>query len=112
MDNINKELETTYMTVTSKGYGKRTSLKECRTQKRGGMGVTAHKITDRTGEVVSSHLVEGFHQILIMTNQGQSIRFACKEISIISRSAQGVRLMKLKSGERVRSASIVNENNN
>ena len=112
MDNINKELETTYMTVTSKGYGKRTSLKECRTQKRGGMGVTAHKITDRTGEVVSSHLVEGFHQILIMTNQGQSIRFACKEISIISRSAQGVRLMKLKSGERVRSASIVNEDNN
>lgn len=112
MDNINKELETTYMTVTSKGYGKRTSLKECRVQKRGGMGITAHKITERTGEVVSSHLVENFHQILIMTNQGQSIRFSCKEISIISRSAQGVRLMKLKSGERVRSASIVNEDNN
>ena len=112
MDNINKELETTYMTVTSKGYGKRTSLKECRVQKRGGMGITAHKITERTGEVVSSHLVEEFHQILIMTNQGQSIRFSCKEISIISRSAQGVRLMKLKSGERVRSASIVNEDNN
>ena len=110
MDNIGIKQEVTYMTVTSGGYGKRTRIRECRVQKRGGMGITAHKTTNRTGKVVSSHIVKDFHQMLIMTNQGQSIRFSCKEISIISRSAQGVRLMKLKPGERVRSASIVNEN--
>lgn len=69
----------------------------------------AHKITQRTGEVVCAHLVEDFHQVLVMTNQGQSIRFSCKEISIIGRSAQGVRLMKLKNGEKVRTASLLNE---
>ena len=91
MDNIDKNSEISYMTVTEEGYGKRTLLKECRSQKRGGMGVTAHKVTQKTGEVVCSHLVEGFHQLLVMTNQGQSIRFSCNEISIIwsfgSRSA-------------------------
>ena len=109
MDNVNRETKASYMTMTEAGYGKRTSLEECRSQKRGGMGVTAHKITERTGEVVCAHLVEDFHQVLVMTNQGQSIRFSCKEISIIGRSAQGVRLIKLKAGEKVRSASLLSE---
>jgi DNA gyrase subunit A len=109
MDNVDKNSETSYLTVTEEGYGKRTPLKECRSQNRGGMGITAHKVTDKTGEVVCSHLVEGFHQLLVMTNQGQSIRFSCQEISVIGRSAQGVRLMKLKTGEKVRSASLLNE---
>lgn len=109
MANVSKDSKASYMTITEKGYGKRTLLKECRAQKRGGMGITAHKITERTGDVVCSHLVEDFHQLLIMTNQGQSIRFSCKEISVIGRSAQGVRLMKLKTGEQIRSASLLNQ---
>ncbi len=108
MDNVSKDTKASYMTVTEKGYGKRTLLKECRAQRRGGKGITAHKVTERTGDVVCSHLVEDFHQLLIMTNQGQSIRFSCREISVIGRSAQGVRLMKLKTGEQIRSASLLN----
>ena len=109
MDNVGKDSEGSYMTVTDMGYGKRTWLKECRSQKRGGMGITAHKVTERTGPIVCAHLVEDSHQLLVMTNQGQSIRFSCREISVIGRSAQGVRLMKLKPGEKVRSASLLNE---
>ncbi|MYE07941.1 MAG: DNA gyrase subunit A [Oligoflexia bacterium] len=109
MDKVSRNATISYMTMTEMGYGKRTCLKECRSQKRGGRGIMAHKITQRTGEVVCAHLVEDFHQVLVMTNQGQSIRFSCKEISIIGRSAQGVRLMKLKNGEKVRTASLLNE---
>ena len=109
MDNVDEHSDASYITVTEAGYGKRTLLKECRSQKRGGMGITAHKVTERTGKVVYAHLVEDSHQVLVMTNQGQSIRFSCKEISIIGRSGQGVRLMRLKPGEWVRSASLLNE---
>ncbi len=109
MDKVERDSKISYMTVTEKGYGKRTFLKECRSQRRGGMGITAHKVMEKTGDVVCSHLVEDFHHLLVMTNQGQSIRFSCKEISIIGRLAQGVRLIKLKSGEQVRSASLLNQ---
>ena len=109
MDNIKKDTSASYVTVTEKGYGKRTFLKECRPQGRGGMGITGHKVTDRTGEVVCSLLVEDSPQMLVMTNQGQSIRFSCREISVIGRSGQGVRLIKLKAGEKVISASLLNE---
>ena len=109
MDNVAKDLDSSYTTITEMGYGKRTSIKECRAQRRGGMGVTAHKVTERTGEVVCAHLVNDSHQLLVMTNQGQSIRFSCKEISVIGRAGQGVRLIKLKPGEQVRSASLLME---
>ena len=109
MDKVSRDTTMSYMTMTEMGYGKRTYLKECRLQKRGGKGIMAHKITERTGEIVCAHLVEDFHQVLVMTNQGQSIRFSCKEISIIGRSGQGVRLIKLKNGEKVRTASLLSE---
>ena len=107
MDNIGDSSPGSYMTITEKGYGKRTRLKECRAQKRGGLGITAHKVTERTGPVVGSHLVEDPHQILVITNQGQSIRFSCKEIPVVGRASQGVRLMKLKEGEKLISASLL-----
>ena len=113
MDHIEKDTEMNYMTVTEKGYGKRTPLKECRLQNRGGKGIVAHKVTERTGLVAAAHLVKETHQVLIMTNQGQSIRFFCKEIPVISRYGQGVRIIKLKPGEKVISASLLlNEDEN
>jgi len=109
MENVKKDSKLFYLTITSNAYGKRTLVSECRVQRRGGMGVTAHKVTKKTGDVVCAHTVQENHQILVMTNQGQSIRFACKEISVIGRAGQGVRLMKLKPGERIKSASLLNE---
>ncbi len=109
MENVSKDSKLSYFTITRGAYGKRTLLSECRSQRRGGKGLTAHKVTDKTGEVVCAHVVQDNHQVLVMTNQGQSIRFACQEVSIIGRAGQGVRLMRLKSGEWIRSASLLNE---
>jgi len=109
MHNIDKNIKATYMTVTKMGYGKRTWLRECRVQNRGGKGIIAHKVTNRTGEVIDARLVQDNHQILVITNQAQSIRFSCKGVSVIGRLGQGVRLMKLKEGEQVRSVSLLNE---
>ena len=109
MDNLDKSSEACYVTVTERGYGKRTWLKECRSQNRGGKGITAHKVTEKTGKVVAAHLTGDSNQLLVMTNQGQAIRFSCEEISVIGRAGQGVRLMRLKEKENVRSVSLLLE---
>ena len=114
MENISQDSKLSYLTVTSKGYGKRTLLSACRVQRRGGKGLIAHKLTSKVGEIVSAHIIQPQIQMLVMTNQGQSIRFSCEEVSVIGRSSQGVRLMKLKPGEQVCSVSLlkeINENN-
>ncbi len=109
MNCVARDSSDSYMTVTKSGYGKRTLLKECRAQSRGGKGITAHKITEKTGDLASARVVQENHQLLVMSNQGQSIRFACREISVIGRASQGVRLMRLKPGEKVQSLSLLNE---
>ncbi len=114
MDNIERKSKANFLTVSQKAFGKRTILTKCRSQKRGGKGLIAHKITQRTGPLVCAHIIEEeeSQQIVLMTNQGQSIRFSCKEVSLIGRFTQGVRLMKLKSGEQVSSTSLIEEKDN
>ena len=101
--------EETLLVITEKGYGKRVISKEFRTQNRGGRGVLGQKVTDKTGQVVCSRLVSSKQQVLITTNQGQSIRFLASEVSVFGRVSQGVRFIDLKPGERVTSATIVDE---
>ena len=107
MRNVSKNSSLSYLTITSLGFGKRTLLSEVRVQNRGGQGLTAHKVNEKTGNVVCAEVVQKDSQILVMTNQGQSIRFNCSEVSIIGRAGMGVRLMRLKSGEKIISASLL-----
>ena len=111
MENIKVTDRDVYcLTVTRKGFGKRTKLTEYTRRHRGGKGMKAHKVTEKTGDVVGACLVQKpGRQMLVLTNQGQSIRFSCDEVSVVGRSSQGVRLMKLKSGEFVSSVSMINE---
>ena len=95
--------------VTEKGFGKRTSPEGFRIQARGGMGVLGQKITDKTGEVVYAGFAGAKDQLLITTNQGQSIRFAVQEVSVFGRVSQGVRFINLKSGEKVTGAALIEE---
>ena len=111
MEVLNKQKEEILLVITEKGYGKRVKSSEFRTQKRGGKGVLGQKITDKTGQVVCSRLVSPEQQILITTNQGQSIRFSVSDVSVFGRVSQGVRFIDLKSGERVTSATVVDEQN-
>ncbi len=109
MEVISKDCKDTILIVTSKGYGKRTSMEEYRTQSRGGVGIITQKTTDKVGEVVSARLVHDHQQILVMTNNGQAIRVKCSDISVLGRNTQGVRIMDLKDGEAVTSLALLED---
>ena len=81
------------------GYGKRTNLKEYRTIRRGGYGV--RNINIRNGYVVKSMLTKLGDEILILTRDGKSLRTKIDSISVMSRNARGVRLIKLEDGDEI-----------
>jgi len=87
--------------VTAKGYGKRTKLDEFRKAGRGGMGVKALKVTESKGNLVGARSVDEDTEVMLMSTGGTAIRCAVMQIKLMSRSAQGVRIMKLSSEEEV-----------
>ncbi len=89
----------TLLTATEKGYGQRTSLTDYRPIGRGGQGVRAIVVNDRNGEVVSAAQVTQNDDILMITSGGTMIRTRVKEISVIGRNTQGVRLVNLSDEE-------------
>jgi len=89
----------TLLTVTERGFGKRTEEAEYRTQGRGGKGIIDIKTTARNGQVVGLVQVKDEDEIMLMTNAGTLIRMAAKEISVIGRNTQGVRLIALENEE-------------
>ncbi|MCP4668589.1 MAG: DNA gyrase subunit A [Deltaproteobacteria bacterium] len=91
----------TILTVTEKGYGKRTRTEEYRSQSRGGKGILTIKATERNGPVVYSCQVTDQDQLMIITEHGKIIRLRVGDISVIGRNTQGVRLIDLGEGEKV-----------
>jgi len=89
------------LTVTEKGYGKRTALSEYAVKGRGGIGVKNYNCTDKTGLIADVKIVTGDKDLLIITDDGTIIRMAVNRISLLSRSTQGVRLMRLVETSRV-----------
>ena len=89
------------LTVTSLGFAKRTTIEEYRLTSRGGKGVTNIKITDKNGEEVSIKAVTDNDELMVITQNGVFLRCAVKDIRETGRSAQGVRLIKLDSKDRV-----------
>jgi DNA gyrase subunit A len=97
------------LTVTKKGYGKRTELGEYPIQGRGGKGVITIKTTERNGDVVSACLLDEGDQIIVITDHGQLIRTNAREISVYSRNTQGVRIMNIEGDEKIVSVARVKE---
>ena len=89
------------LTVSEGGYGKRTEMDEYRLQSRGGKGIITMKTTDKTGRVVGGQQVTEDDQLMLISNKGKIIRMRIKDIRIIGRNTQGVRLIELEEGERV-----------
>jgi DNA gyrase subunit A len=89
----------TLLTVTENGYGKRTLEGEYRIQGRGGKGIIDIKTTDRNGSVVGVVQVKDTDEIVLITNKGMLIRTRVKEVSVIGRNTQGVRLITLESAD-------------
>ncbi|NMO17710.1 DNA gyrase subunit A [Pyxidicoccus fallax] len=93
------EKDTAILTVTENGYGKRTQEAEYRQQGRGGKGIIDIKTTERNGRVVGLLQVKDSDEVMLVTNGGMLIRMRVKEISVIGRNTQGVRLIALENGE-------------
>lgn len=87
------------LTVSSKGYGKRTDMDEYNLQSRAGKGVKAGVFNDRTGKLVNLKLVHEDDDVMLIADNGVIIRVPVKEISIIGRNTQGVRIMKFRDDE-------------
>jgi len=89
------------LTITKKGYGKRTAVKDYRKTARAGKGVINLKISPKTGDVVKSIAVNDKDSIIITTAKGMIIRTSLKNIRVMSRAAQGVRIVKIQEGDYV-----------
>jgi len=105
----NQNNEKQYLLVlTENGYGKRTEVKEYRIQGRGGSGIKTAKITLKTGKLVFSQVLEGEEEDLIVISlKGQVIRTKISSIPKLSRSTQGVRIMRLGEKDKVVSAACI-----
>jgi len=99
------------LTISEKGYGKRTSSYEYRTTGRGGKGIVAMAITERNGRLVASFPVEESDQIMLVTDGGQLIRCPVDGIRIAGRSTQGVIVFSTAEGEKVASVERLSEDN-
>ena len=89
------------LTVSEKGYGKRTEMEEYRLQSRGGKGIITMKATEKTGRIVGGQQVTDDDQLMLVTNNGKIIRLRMRDIRVIGRNTQGVRLIDVEEGERV-----------
>lgn len=98
---IKVEKECSLFTITEKGFGKKTSLSEFKIQSRGGKGIIAHGLSEKTGSLVSGMLIKEGEEIFIFSSSGKVIRIEEKEIPEQGRNTKGVRLISLLPGEKV-----------
>ncbi len=89
------------LSVTQHGYGKRTSASEYRRQTRGGKGILAMRLTEKNGDIIDIKPVTDKDDLMLISDKGQVIRTKISGISLMGRTTQGVRLIKLKEGESV-----------
>ncbi len=95
------------LTITENGYGKRTAAKDYRLINRGGVGVKNIICSERNGKVVAVKSVTDDDEAMFISQNGIIIRTSCKGISIIGRNTQGMRLMKLRAGDKVVAAARI-----
>ena len=95
------------LSVTERGFGKRTAVEEYRTQGRGGKGVINVKTTEKNGKVVSIMRVQEDSDVLVMTANGKLIRVSSQDIRAVGRATQGVRLIQLEDDDKVTAATLI-----
>ncbi|MBC6698807.1 DNA gyrase subunit A [Hymenobacter sp. BT190] len=95
------------LVVSENGYGKRSELEEYRITNRGGKGVQAMKITEKTGALVAIKDVNDTDDLMIINKSGLTIRLRVADLRIIGRATQGVRLLKINEGDEISSVAKV-----
>jgi DNA gyrase subunit A len=95
--------DSTILTATQNGYGKRTPVTDYAVKGRGGVGVISIQTTERNGKVVGAVAVNDDDEIMLISNQGTLIRTPVADVSVMGRNTQGVRLVTLGEGENLAS---------
>ena len=95
------------LSVTEKGYGKKSKLEDYRMTNRGGTGVKTVQVTEKNGPLVFLRAVNGDEDCLIMTNEGIVIRISLEKVSVYSRNTQGVKLISVEDDQSVSTVAIV-----
>ncbi len=106
-DIIKEVADARLLVVMENGFAKQTSLKDYKSQNRGGSGIATAKITPKTGLLVSAHVITKENEIFALSAKGQMIRTELKTVRETGRAAQGVRIMNLKSGDRLAAVIII-----
>ncbi len=97
-----------FLTMSANGFGKKTSLKEYKVQKRGGSGIKTAKVTTKTGKLIVARVLTAEQEELIaMSKKGQVIRTALKDIPSLGRQTQGVTVMRLRGGDGIASITCM-----
>ncbi len=101
-----EDKDASILVVSENGYGKQTKIKEYKVQKRGGSGIKTAKVTTKNGPIIGASIVnEEISEIVAMSKKGQVIRIKVEEVPDLGRQTQGVRIMKMKAGDKI--ASLV-----
>jgi DNA gyrase subunit A len=98
------------LVVMENGYGKRTKVDQFATHARGGVGIKAGVVTSKTGKTVAVRAIaDASDEVVVVSTNGQIIRMALADISLIGRATQGVRVMRMADGDKVASIALVGE---
>lgn len=102
--------ESNIFVISEKGYGKRTKIAQFSCHKRGGVGIRSAVVNKKTGNLVSvKSLTDETPEIIIISNEGQTIRLGLKDIPALGRTTQGVRIMRLADDDSVASVALVSK---
>lgn len=96
------------LVISENGYGKRSKIEDYRITNRGGKGVKTINITEKTGNLIAIKSVSNNNDLMIITQNGLTIRLNVRSISVLGRATQGVRLINLKGDDRIASVARVN----
>ena len=97
------------LVLTENGFGKRTLLSEYKKQGRGGTGIKTAKITSKTGELAKIEIIENQEDLIVISKKGQVIRTKLSSVPKLGRDTQGVRVMRMKEGDKVVAATCLLE---
>ncbi len=95
------------LTLSSNGLGKKTNIKEYKTQKRGGSGIKTAKVTPKTGKLIVAKMIGEENEIIAVSAKGQVIRVDLKSIPTSGRQTQGVTVMKMHAGDTIASITCL-----
>ncbi len=101
------ESEAAFLTMTENGLGKKTKIKEYKTQKRGGSGIKTAKVTAKTGKIIIGRVIHDEGELIAVSKNGQIIRTSLESIPSLGRQTQGVSIMKLRSGDQIASLACM-----